>query len=119
MDILLEKISSFHQKVRSIEIIELLQLSKRIYTDFLQRIGDIGAVEQMTYYEKRKLAVFNQLNFFQLLTGLLIPIIGWLHQDNIPFSAWMLVCLPATISIWALIPFFYLLCLFAGNECRY
>jgi len=103
MDILLEKISSFHQKVRSIEIIELLQLSKRIYTDFLQRIGDIGAVEQMTYYEKRKLAVFNQLNFFQLLTGLLIPIIGWLHQDNIPFSAWMLVCLPATISIWALI----------------
>lgn len=103
MDILLEKISSFHQKVRSIEIIGLLQLGKRIYTDFLQRVRDIGAVEQMTYYEKRKLGVFNQLNFFQLLTGLFIPIIGWLHQDGIPFTAWTLVCLPATISIWALI----------------
>ena len=103
MDILLEKISSFQQKVRSIDFGEAIQTVRQIYNDFLQRVRSIGVVDQMSYYDKRKLGVFNQLNFFQLLTGLIVPIIGWLHKDNIPFHTWILTCLPVTVSAWALI----------------
>jgi len=103
MEILLEKISSFQQKVRSKEISEVLQSIKKVYTDFLQQIRSIGIADRMNYYEKRKLGIFNQLNFFQLLTGLLLPCIGWLHTDEIPFHAWLLSCLPATISVTSLI----------------
>jgi signal transduction histidine kinase len=102
MEILIEKISSFQQKVRSIEFGEFLQSLKKVYKDFLQQVRSIGIVERMNYYEKRKLGVFNQLNFFQLLTGLLLPLLGWLHKDDIPFHAWLLSCLPAVISITAL-----------------
>ena len=103
MEILLEKLFSFQQKVRSIEVGEFLQSAKKVYTDFLQQVRSIGIVERMNYYEKRKLGVFNQLNFFQLVTGLLIPILGWLHKDQIPFHAWLLACLPTTISMSSLL----------------
>lgn len=103
MEILIEKISSFHQKVRSIDIGDSFQSMKKIYGDFLLRVRAIGIAERMNYYEKRKLGIFNQLNFFQLLTGLLVPLLGFIHNDNIPFHAWLLACLPATISIGALL----------------
>lgn len=103
MEILIEKISSLQQKVRSTEIGEFLQSIKKNYTDFLHKVKSIGFAEKMSYYEKRKLGVFNQLNFFQLLAALLVPILGGLHKDEIPFSAWLLACLPSTISIAALI----------------
>lgn len=102
MEILIEKISSFHQKVRSIDIGEFLQSIKKIYKDFIQQVRCIGLIEKMNYYEKRKLGVFNQLNFFQLLTGLLVPLLGCLHNDNLPLSAWLLACLPSVISATAL-----------------
>ena len=103
MDILLEKITSFQQKVRAIDLTESTQSITSIYINFLQRVRSIGAVDKMSYYDKRKLGVFNQLNFFQLLTGLFVPIVGWLHNDGIPFHAWILTCLPVSISVWALI----------------
>jgi len=103
MDILLEKISSFQQRVRSIDLNEATQSIRNIYSNYLQQIRGIGAIDRMSYYEKRKLGVFNQLNFFQLLSGLFVPIIGWIHNDAIPFHAWILTCLPVTISMWALI----------------
>lgn len=102
MEILIEKISSFHQKVRSIDFGDLLQSIKKIYTDFIQQVRYIGLIERMNYYEKRKLGVFNQLNFFQLLSGLLVPLLGCLHKDNLPLSAWLLACLPSIISATAL-----------------
>lgn len=102
MEILLEKISSFQQKMRSIEVVESLQSIKKLYADFLQQVRSIGTVEQMNYYEKRKLGIFNQLNFFQLIAGLLVPILGCLHKDDIPFHAWLLACMPSVISITAL-----------------
>jgi len=103
MEILIEKLSSFQQRVRSLEIGDSLQNLKDFYTDFLQQVRSIGLIEKMNYYERRKLGIFNQLNFFQLLTGLLVPVLGWIHKDNLPFSAWLLACLPSVISISALV----------------
>ena len=102
MEILLEKISSFQQKVRSIEAAEFFQSIKKFYQEFLQQVRNIGLIERMNYYEKRKLGVFNQLNFFQLLTGVFVPVLGLFHKDQLPFGAWLLACLPIIISISAL-----------------
>jgi signal transduction histidine kinase len=103
MEILIEKISSFQQKIRSIDIGGIVPVFEKVYTDFFRWLRSIGIVEKMNYYEKRKLGIFNQLNFFQLLTGLLIPILGCLHKDQLPFRAWLLTCLPSIISISALL----------------
>ncbi|MFL5809919.1 MAG: sensor histidine kinase [Flavisolibacter sp.] len=53
----------------------------------------------MEDYEKRKLTIFNQLNFIQLLLGILIPMVGLIKSDKLPASAWILACLPTLISI--------------------
>lgn len=103
MEILIEKISYLHQKVRSIELNGYARSAQQIYKEVLRQIRCIGVVEGMNYYEQRKLGVFNQLNFFQLVTGIFIPVLGLFHKDNIPASAWILACLPSTISIAALV----------------
>ena len=103
METLIEKISSFQQKVRSLDAGEFFQSIKQVYREFLQQVRNIGLIERMNYYEKRKLGVFNQLNFFQLLTCILVPLLGWFHKDQVPFSAWFLACMPSLISISALV----------------
>lgn len=103
MEIIFEKLSTFHQKVRSIELNEYIESSKQVYKNFLQQVRNIGCVEKMNYYERRKLGIFNQLNFFQLLSGILVPSLGLFHNDQLPLSAWLFACLPSTISISALI----------------
>jgi signal transduction histidine kinase len=56
----------------------------------------------MDDYEKRKLAIFNQLNFFQLIAGLIIPVTGLFTQSLSPASTFSAV-LPAFISVAVLI----------------
>lgn len=103
MEILIEKLSSFHQKVRSIDLGEFLPSATKLYKDLLREIRSIGVGERMSYHEKKKLGIFNQLNFFQLLTGILIPVLGLLHKDDVPSSAWLLATFPATVSMCALL----------------
>ena len=43
-----------------------------------ERIKSLGFTATMDDYEKRKLGIFNQLNFFQLLTGVVIPLAAML-----------------------------------------
>jgi signal transduction histidine kinase len=69
---------------------------------FLEKIKTIGSLQTMDDYEKRKLGIFNQLNFLQLFTGVLIPIFGCLLNRNLPVSIWFIACLPAVTSILVL-----------------
>ena len=66
---------------------------------FLERIKNIGLLQTMDDYEKRKLGIFNQLNFLQLLTGLIIPVFGYLRNNSLSFSIWLTACLPAVTSV--------------------
>lgn len=59
----------------------------------------IGVSPAMDDYEKRKLGIFNQLNFFQLLSGIIIPLFGLLHNKKFPEWAWLVASLPAFISM--------------------
>ncbi|MEP7278841.1 MAG: HAMP domain-containing sensor histidine kinase [Bacteroidota bacterium] len=64
-----------------------------------QSIKLIGVSGSMEDYEKRKLGIFNQLNFFQLITGICIPVAGLFHNKKFPEWAWLTASLPAIISI--------------------
>ncbi len=68
----------------------------------LERIKAIGFTTEMDDYEKRKLGIFNQLNFFQLITGVIIPIAGVIGNRHFPMIAWIVACMPALISILVL-----------------
>ncbi|HEU4469835.1 MAG TPA: HAMP domain-containing sensor histidine kinase [Flavisolibacter sp.] len=103
MEILQAKILSLQEKLRSFELSEALQSLKQRPAIFLQQVKSIGIAEKMDDYERRKLSIFNQLNFFQLVTGVLIPLIGLLHSDNLPLSAWLLACVPSCISVAVLV----------------
>jgi len=61
-------------------------------------IKNIGAAESMEDYEKRKLGIFNQLNFFQLIAGIIMPLIGLLDARHFPGWAWLVISLPSVIS---------------------
>lgn len=103
MEILLEKIAAIPGKIRTIAFTTLFQSVKQSSINMLQYVKTIGVVDAMDDFEKRKLLVFNQLNFFQLLVGILIPFIGLFHNDQLPASAWLLSCLPTSISVVALL----------------
>ena len=45
---------------------------KQNLISFLQRIKTLGYKESMEEYELRKLGIFNQLNFFQVISGVFI-----------------------------------------------
>jgi len=69
---------------------------------FLQRIMGIGFNPQMGDYEKRKLRIFNQLNFFQLVTGILIPVLGLVQNHKLPMEIWLIASIPALVSVLVL-----------------
>jgi two-component system, sensor histidine kinase and response regulator len=63
----------------------------------------LGFTTNMDDYEKRKLSIFNQLNFFQLLTGIAIPVAGLVRTHQFPVMAWVVACIPAFVSILVLV----------------
>src|SRR5215469_10885986 len=79
-----------------------IQAASSLFTRALQHIKSIGFTNHMEDYEKRKLGIFNQLNFFQLLTGTIIPLAGLLSNRHFHTSAWIVACMPAVISILVL-----------------
>lgn len=98
MEILFEKIAAL-KRIRFIERLSLSLPSKLFPFPLLQHIKNIGTAQKMDYYEKKKLGIFNQLNFFQLVGGILVPAIGMSHKDHLPNAAWMVACLPTIISV--------------------
>src|SRR2546423_5293664 len=103
MEILYEKLGLIQQKLRSIDLLAAIVNFKSRSLQFIKQVKSIGYIDNMDDYEKRKLGIFNQLNFLQLITGILVPVLGLLHKDHLPFSIWITACLPACTSIVVLI----------------
>lgn len=101
MEMLYQKLQLLQGKFRTfypskIEIYGLKSLQ------LLSIIQSIGITRHMDEYEKRKLSIFNLLNFLQLCIGLLVPFIGLIQNHELPASQWLIACLPSTVSILAL-----------------
>ena len=74
---------------------------------FQHKIKSIGEIADMDDYEKRKLGIFNQLNFLGLITGIILPIMGLVGNENLPALAWVVAFSPAMISILVLLCNYY------------
>ncbi|MFN2439925.1 MAG: sensor histidine kinase, partial [Chitinophagaceae bacterium] len=99
MEILQQKQWRLHEKLKSLELpFKSQNFSQQLFA-LLYRIKSIGFTEQMDEYEKRKLGIFNQLNFLQLLAGIIVPVLGLFPNDKIPGSACFAALLPALLTI--------------------
>ncbi|MGC4035030.1 MAG: HAMP domain-containing sensor histidine kinase [Chitinophagaceae bacterium] len=79
--------------------------SKLVY--FLGVVRSIGVSGNLTDYARRKLQIFNLLNFFNLLAGVIVPITGLIQDRNLPIVAWIAAFAPPMISVLVLALNFY------------
>lgn len=66
------------------------------------KILSLGVTPGMEHYERRKLRVFNLLNFFQFIFGIIIPITALVYRPKISTLGWVAACLPALVSLLVL-----------------
>ena len=71
---------------------------KQSFISLLQRIKTLGFTNSMEEYELRKLGIFNQLNFFQLLSGVIIFFTCIFYHPKFSGWVWILGCLPMLVS---------------------
>lgn len=64
-----------------------------------QSIKNIGVSATLDDYDRRKLGIFNRINFFQLLTGVFIAVAGLLSNNRFPQWTWLVALMPCFISL--------------------
>lgn len=84
-----------------------MELLSQKSIDFLEEIKSIGFTKTMDQYDRGKLSIFNQLNFFQLITGLIVPITCLFGNGKFSVSSFFIASLPAYVSFLVLCLNFY------------
>jgi signal transduction histidine kinase len=79
-------------------LVDILNSAARNLLSALHKIKRTGVTGDMNEYEKSRLGIFNYLNFFQLISGAIVPILGMFQPGNIPVSGWVLACMPPFLS---------------------
>jgi two-component system sensor histidine kinase/response regulator len=86
-------------KYRSSAFAESFETLRVRSTQLYLQVKFLGYSHTMEDYEQRKLRIFNQINFFQMLAAMLIPLLGMALPGNIPNYEWLTICWPAGVSI--------------------
>jgi two-component system, sensor histidine kinase and response regulator len=84
-------------------IFHLPRIVREKFLHFFFKLRSIGVTAELDDYEKRKLGIFNQLNFFQLITGIVVPLATLSKTPNLHHQSWWLYLLPVVISAASLI----------------
>ncbi|MGB8190858.1 MAG: ATP-binding protein [Chitinophagaceae bacterium] len=92
----------FGKKIRSADVRDLPVYMQENLLGLDTRIRAIGNTEGMDDFEKRKLGLFNQLNFLGLVTGIIAPIAGIFNDDKLPTIAWIVAFFPGLVSMLVL-----------------
>ncbi|HWK07189.1 MAG TPA: HAMP domain-containing sensor histidine kinase [Puia sp.] len=66
---------------------------------FQDYIRNIGYKPSLGSFEKRKLGIFNLMNFLGLLIGIALPVAGLFTEGSSSRLFWFLACSPALISL--------------------
>ena len=98
MEITAQSLQHSHSKLSLAKITRPALLLKQKFLLLLNWVKSFGFSTAMEEYDQRKLSIFNQLNFFQLITGILIPIVGLFNTKHLPAGYWIVACLPALVS---------------------
>ena len=98
MEMIAQPIQSGRGKLSTARLNGQLYALAQQFSFLLSRVKLIGVNEAMEDYDQRKLSIFNQLNFFQIISGLLFPIMGLLSSAELPATAWIIAGLPTLVS---------------------
>jgi two-component system, sensor histidine kinase and response regulator len=71
-------------------------------SSLFEKIKTLGVTEDLEDYERRKLKVFNLLNFFQFIFGIAIPVSAAISSHKISPLGWVAACMPALVSLLVL-----------------
>jgi two-component system sensor histidine kinase/response regulator len=66
-------------------------------------VKNFGYSTALSGHEKRKLGIFNLMNFFGLIVGILIPVMGWKKGYFMSAFGWGICSIPTFISVVALL----------------
>lgn len=69
---------------------------------FVEKTRCLGFTAEMNEYEKRKLGIFNQLNLFQIITGLIAPLVVIFTSKMITIGSAFVLITPSLLSITVL-----------------
>ena len=97
----------FSRKVRNSSFPFRMEAISQKSHHFLDEIKSLGFTKTMDELEKGKLSVFNQLNFFQFLTGIIVPLICFFGNNKFPLISFFIASLPAWVSLLVLYLNFY------------
>jgi len=75
--------------------------------NFFKAVKAIGYTTTMDAYEKRRLGIFNIINFFGAGTGISIPLAAFFNDGYLPTIAWIVSFSPFVISTVVLICNYY------------
>ena len=81
-------------------------ISQKTFKIF-KEVKSIGHTQAMDEYDCRKLSIFNQLNFFQLITGIIVPLACLFGKDKFGLSSFLIASMPAFVSFLVLCLNFY------------
>ncbi len=70
-------------------------------------VWNIGYRPSLGSYEKRKLGIFNVMNFLGLCAGFIIPMIGLISSVHFPPLIWLTAVSPVLISVVVLVANYY------------
>lgn len=101
------KSSSLLEKIKHFGIPDRMELLSHRSFVFLEDIKSIGFNRTMDDLDRRKLSIFNQLNFFQFVTGLIVPITFFFGNHDFPVYAFFIASAPALVSFLVLCLNFY------------
>lgn len=89
-------------RIGFLKLTEFFKLVARNVLSFFHTVKRIGATEDLDDYEKSRLGIFNYLNFFQLISGIIVPVLGLLQPGKIPVTGWLVACMPPLLSVLVL-----------------
>ncbi|HMH34492.1 MAG TPA: HAMP domain-containing sensor histidine kinase [Puia sp.] len=95
------------KKLGALGISGRMEMFSQKSLEFLQEIKTLGFTKTMDEYERGKLSIFNRLNFFQLITGIVVPVVCILTNNHFSATSFVIATLPAYVSFLVLCLNFY------------
>jgi two-component system sensor histidine kinase/response regulator len=103
-----ERSLQFFQQLKNVSLHDRVEALTQKSQHFLEEIKSLGFTRTMDELERGKLSVFNQLNFFQFITGIVVPLICFFGNYKFPIGAFFIASLPAWVSLVVLYLNFYI-----------
>lgn len=102
-----ERIRQFFKPSKNRSLQDRMEFFSQKSHDFLEEIKSLGFTRTMDELERGKLRVFNQLNLFQFLTGIVVPMISFFGNNKFPLTAFFIASLPSWVNLFVLYLNFY------------